>query len=91
MKKIWEYIKKFFCWLGVLFTTIFTIIFFNKKKKKQNQDESSIKQEKENEIKETDASTLVANSPNQDDIQHTIEQEQSKFYQRIRDRLKQKL
>ncbi len=31
MKKVWEVIKKVFCWLGAVFVTIFTVLFINER------------------------------------------------------------
>lgn len=91
MKKIWTIIKKIICGIGFFLTTVFAVLFVKDKYKYDKRTEEEIKNDKENEIKKTDAADLVADSPNQDDIQQSIEQQKEDFRKRIRDRLKQKI
>ena len=39
MKKIWEVIKKIFCWLGAVFVAIFTVLFVKEMPKQVRHDD----------------------------------------------------
>lgn len=39
MKKVWEVIKKIFCWLGAVFATIFAVLFLKEMPKQVRHDD----------------------------------------------------
>ena len=39
MKKVWEVIKKIFCWLGAVFAAIFTVLFIKEMPKQVRHDD----------------------------------------------------
>ena len=39
MKKVWEVIKKIFCWLGAVFVAIFTVLFVKEMPKQVRHDD----------------------------------------------------
>lgn len=59
MKKIWEVIKKIFCWLGAVFAAIFTVLFIKEMPKqvrhadKREDDSDEINKKAEAKRKET--------------------------------------
>lgn len=91
LKKILDIVKTIFC---IVFFGISAIFLFDKNKEKRNKINTKSeekKKEKEDEIKKTDAATLIDQSPNKSDIQSDITELQSDFRKRIRDRLNKSL
>lgn len=99
-------VKSFFAAVGSFFTALFAgfVAFFfwnrfknnnlveNEKSPDEIRKESEkAKEEKENEIKNTDSGDLVKSSDNYSNIQSGIEKLQSDSTDRIRNRLKEKL
>ncbi len=50
MKKVWEVIKKVFCWLGAVFVAIFTVLFVKEMPKQVRHDEEGLKDDDSDEI-----------------------------------------
>lgn len=50
MKKVWEVIKKVFCWLGTVFVAIFTVLFVKEMSKQVRHDEEGLKVDDSDEI-----------------------------------------
>lgn len=99
-------LKSFFAVVGALFTAFFagviSFLFVDRLKTKKpaekeippeqiKKESEEVREEKENEIKNTDSSDLIKSSDNYSDIQSGIEKLQSDSTGRIRDRLKEKL
>lgn len=84
--KIWNIVKKIGSAIAVIFTMLYTIFSL-----KNKYTEKVIKEVKEDEIKKKDAADIIADSPNQSDIQQSIKNEQDEFRKRVRDRLNQNL
>lgn len=57
--------------------------------KKSKQELLQHKEDEKNEIENTPAQDIIADSPNQSDIQSRIEQEQQELRERLRDRFNQ--
>jgi len=82
MKKFFEVLYSI---IKGIFVLVGSIFFVSVIKDDINAKESS--EEKENELKEKDASDIVADSPNQSVISESINSEQEELRQRIRARL----
>lgn len=91
LKKLWEILKKMFCFIVFLFASFFTVKLVKNKNKENEKKENEIKEDVKNEIKKTNAADLVNDSPNKDDIQQSIDNIQEDFRQRIRDRFNKTL
>ena len=50
MKKVWEVIKKVFCWLVAVFVAIFTVLFVKEMPKQVRHDEEGLKNDDSDEI-----------------------------------------
>ena len=50
MKKVWEVIKKVFCWLGAVFVAIFAVLFVKEMPKQVRHDEEGLKDDDSDEI-----------------------------------------
>lgn len=74
-----------------LLAAIYYVLFKQAKAENGKLNAESKKEDIEDEIKNTDAADLVAESSNSEVISTNIEREKEQFRERVRDRLKQKL
>lgn len=75
--------------LALVFFGVSSVFLFKKKNETVEPEKiaEEKKEEKEDEIKKTDAGDLVAESPNQQDISTTIGEIKSDYRERVRNRL----
>lgn len=90
-EKIKKIIVAILLFIPSLLSAIYYVLFKQAKVENGKLKAESKKEDIENEIKETNAADLVAESSNSETISTNIEREKEQFRERVRNRLKQKL
>lgn len=89
-KDFWTKIKdvsiSFFTYLGLIFSGAVALFLLFRNLNKNNTVDTVNIEDIQDEIKNTTSSDIIADSPNQSDISASIEQQQTEFRERIRDR-----